>query len=281
MPIPRKITFAPDQMDELEEEKQRRLLDGFSIKEIHNSDGSVTLILTPAETKGDAAIPEAGKASGASGTALTPEGLRGGESSPPVQSPSAGPPGIAVGDAGTASASTPSSTPSVPGSLAWGAKVSEGFRNKVRAIAVDLGCNPDFLMAAMAFETGETFSPSIRNPQSGATGLIQFMPNTAKALGTTTNDLANMSAEHQLDFVAKYFNDHKGKLHTLEDVYMAILWPAAVGKDNAYVLFSKPSLAYEQNKGLDSNKDGNVTKAEAADKVQAKLEKGRKPENAR
>ena len=61
---------------------------------------------------------------------------------------------------------------------------------------------------------------------------------------------------------------------------MAILWPAAVGKDNAYVLFSKPSKAYEQNMGLDSNKDGNVTKDEAAQKVQAKLEKGRKPENA-
>jgi hypothetical protein len=172
------------------------------------------------------------------------------------------------------------STDSTHGRLAWGAKVSEGFRDKVRAIAADLGCDPDFLMASMAFETGETFSPKIKNPQSGATGLIQFMPSTAKALGTTTNDLANMSPEDQLDFVAKYFNDHKGKLHTLEDVYMAILWPAAVGKEIDYVLFAKPSQAYEQNKGLDSNKDGKVTKAEAAAKVLAKLENGRRPEHA-
>ncbi len=164
--------------------------------------------------------------------------------------------------------------------LAWGLKVSEGFRNRVRAIAMYLDCDPDFLMAAMAFETGETFSPMIRNPQSGATGLIQFMPNTAKGLGTTTNDLAKMSAEEQLDFVAKYFDDHKGKLHTLEDVYMAILWPVAVGKDNNHVLFATPSKAYEQNRGLDSDKDGNVTKAEAAAKVRLKLEKGRKPKNA-
>lgn len=41
-------------------------------------------------------------------------------------------------------------------------------------------------MAAMAFESGETFSPSIKNAAgSGAVGLIQFMPSTAKALGTS------------------------------------------------------------------------------------------------
>jgi hypothetical protein len=52
---------------------------------------------------------------------------------------------------------------------------------------------------------------------------------------------------------------------------MAILWPAAVGKSNDYVLFSSPSKAYEQNKGLDLNKDGNITKAEAAAKVRNQL----------
>jgi len=37
--------------------------------------------------------------------------------------------------------------------------------------------------------------------------------------------------------------------------------------------------AYEQNAGLDSNKDG-VTKQEAAAKVKAKLAKGLLPENS-
>jgi len=38
--------------------------------------------------------------------------------------------------------------------------------------------------------------------------------------------------------------------------------------------------AYEQNAGLDSNKDGKVTKQEAAAKVKAKLAKGLLPENS-
>lgn len=175
----------------------------------------------------------------------------------------------------------PSPPPSTPtGQLAWGAKVSSLFRDKVRNIAKDLGCDADFLMAAMAFETGETFGPSIRNAAgSGATGLIQFMPSTARGLGTTTDDLASMTAEDQLDFVAEYFANQKGRLHTLEDVYMAILLPSAVGKSNDHVLFSSPSRAYDQNKGLDLNGDGRITKAEAAAKVQAKLDKGRLPGN--
>src|SRR2546427_796322 len=115
--------------------------------------------------------------------------------------------------------------------LAWGVRVSEKFRTKVRAIAADLGIDLDYLMAAMAFESAMTFSPSIPNAAgSGAVGLIQFMPATAQALGTTTDELCRMTAEEQLDFVAKYFAGRKGQLQTLEDVYMAILWPAAIGK---------------------------------------------------
>ena len=55
---------------------------------------------------------------------------------------------------------------------------------------------------------------------------------------------------------------------------MAILWPAAVGKPEAHVLFRAPTNTYKQNKGLDANKDGQVTKGEAAAKVQLQLNKG-------
>ena len=34
-----------------------------------------------------------------------------------------------------------------------------------------------------------------------------------------------MTAEEQLDYVEEYFKTSKGKLKSLEDVYMAILWP--------------------------------------------------------
>ena len=158
--------------------------------------------------------------------------------------------------------------------VAWGARVSPAFKTKVIGICAHLQCDPSHLMSAMAFETGETFSPSIKNKVSGATGLIQFMRSTAKGLGTTLEALAAMTAVDQLDFVARHFESKRGRMKTLSDVYMAILFPVAVGKAEAHVLFKAPSKAYEQNKGLDANKDGEVTKGEAAAKVQAKLVKG-------
>lgn len=136
-----------------------------------------------------------------------------------------------------------------------------------------------WLMACMAFESGETFSPSVRNAAgSGAIGLIQFMPATAKGLGTSTDHLAIMTAEEQLEFVHRYFLPYKGKLSRLSDVYMAILWPAAIGRPDTATLWdaSTRPTTYRQNSGLDANKDLTITKGEAAAKVAAKLMKGLK-----
>jgi hypothetical protein len=96
-------------------------------------------------------------------------------------------------------------------------------------------------MAAMAFETARTFRPDIKNPLSKATGLIQFMPRTAKSLQTSTAALARMSAVRQLDYVEAYFTPFAGRLKDLSDVYMAILWPAAVGKPVSFTLFAAPA----------------------------------------
>jgi hypothetical protein len=158
--------------------------------------------------------------------------------------------------------------------IAWGKTVSAPFKAKVIDISAGLGCDPSHLMAAMAFETGERFMPDVRNPVSGATGLIQFMPRTAIGLGTTTDALARMTAVGQLDVVRQYLSPYKGKMNTVSDVYMTILWPKAVGKPEAFVLFAAPSAAYRQNAALDVNKDNEVTKGEAASKVQKKLDKG-------
>lgn len=162
--------------------------------------------------------------------------------------------------------------------LAWGKKVSAPFARKVIELSGELQCDPSHLMAAMAFETGETFSPSVINRVSGATGLIQFMPATARSMGTTTESLATLTAEEQLDYVARYFAPYSGRLRSLADVYMVILWPKAVGKPDSYVLFKGASKAYAQNRGLDIDRDQQVTKAEAAKKVRDKLARGMRPE---
>lgn len=122
------------------------------------------------------------------------------------------------------------------------------------------------------------FLPNARNMAgSSGTGLIQFMAATAKGMGTTTSALAAMSALEQLDWVEKYFQPYKGRMKTLEDLYMAILWPAAVGKEPGYVLFRKGTLAYTQNDGLDVNNNGLITKQEAAAKVRETLNAGLQP----
>lgn len=154
-------------------------------------------------------------------------------------------------------------------------KFEPGFLEKVNSVSAELGINPNYLLAVMYFETGGTFSPSQKNiAGSGATGLIQFMPKTAEALGTTTEDLAKMTQVQQMDYVKKYFELNKGRnAKTLSDTYMVVLYPAAVGKPEEDALFKTPTKAYELNKGLDANKDGSVTKEEASSKVAAVYEK--------
>jgi hypothetical protein len=158
--------------------------------------------------------------------------------------------------------------------LAWGAKVSPEFRDKVRTIAAHLGTSPSWLMACMAFETGRTFSPWARNPRSSATGLIQFMATTARSLGTTTEALAGMTAEQQLDYVYDYFKPFTGRLGSLGDCYMAILWPPAVGKPDDFEVFADASAAYAANAALDINHDGAVTKRECVAFVEKLLAEG-------
>ena len=148
------------------------------------------------------------------------------------------------------------------------------FNTKVVDIAKDLDADPAHLLAVMNFETGGTLDSKFKNKAgSGATGLIQFMPATAKELTKADSKAAaikileDMTPTEQLDYVKKYLEPFKGKLNTLDDVYMAVLYPKAVGKDSDYALFEKGTKAYWQNRGLDINEDGIVTKAEAASKV--------------
>lgn len=164
--------------------------------------------------------------------------------------------------------------------LAWGGRVSPLFRSltcgMARRIAI---ADPNWLMACMAFETGETFSPGIRNAAgSGAVGLIQFMPSTAASLGTSIEALAAMSAEAQLQMVEAYFKSWTGRLKSLGDVYGAILWPGMIGKPDTAVVFDQADSAhpklYVQNKGLDLDKNGKITKAEIVARVQKELDRG-------
>lgn len=168
--------------------------------------------------------------------------------------------------------------------MSWGKRLSLPAREFIVQMGLDFGRPPDDFTDCMAFETGETFSPSIRNPHSSGTGLIQFMDATCTELSkrwgkeVTTASLAHMTVEGQLSWVWKYFRmmiERVGKPQSLEDVYMLIYWPSACGKPLDTRLHSKGTSMYGVNSGLDVDKDGVITKREAGQLVRAKSAKGR------
>lgn len=131
-------------------------------------------------------------------------------------------------------------------------------------VADSLGINPDWLGAVMKFESG--FVKDVKNKFSGATGYIQFMPSTAGKLGTTTTQIAAMSPSEQIRGpVYQYLVGFKGRMKSLEDTYLAVFFPAAMGKDDSYVVGRRDATGfekavYDQNAGFDSGKTGQITR---------------------
>jgi hypothetical protein len=166
--------------------------------------------------------------------------------------------------------------------LPWAGKTGPAFAARVVELTQALNKPFDFArwtMNAMAFETGRTFAPDIRNKLSGFTGLIQFGPTQASELGYTLPQLAAMTAVEQLDVVFKYLQRYAARVASQSDLYMTILWPAAAGKDDNLVLWRDGSIQYKQNAGLDPMGKGYVTKGMAAAKVLALDSIGMQPPN--
>lgn len=130
----------------------------------------------------------------------------------------------------------------------------EEFTEKVASICSQLNIKPDWLMFVMWFES--KLNPQAVNPISGATGLIQFMPSTARGLGTTTAVLKHMNNVQQLDYVLAYLRPYKGRMKTWVDVYLAVFYPRAMGNPN-FVITS--DIVAKQNKIFDLNKDLDIS----------------------
>lgn len=137
-----------------------------------------------------------------------------------------------------------------------------------------LNIQPLWLENVMWIES--KLNPQAVNKTTGATGLIQFMPATAKALGTTVEALKQMSFEEQLEYVYLYLKPYIGKMVSQVDVYLAVFFPVAIGKPDSYVLQTSklsPELIAKQNSGYDLNKDKQLTKGEVATAIQRILQK--------
>ncbi len=117
------------------------------------------------------------------------------------------------------------------------------FQDKISSLCAQLNINSDDLKKVFQFESG--INPKSVNTMSGATGLIQFMPETAKNLGTSTFELRKMSGVKQLDYVYKYFRPYKGKLNSYGDLYLAVFYPYALDKGDDYVIGSEKGGYYQ------------------------------------
>jgi hypothetical protein len=153
--------------------------------------------------------------------------------------------------------------------------IDPAFQAKAQQVANNLGVSLEDLLGIMRHESG--LNPGAVNPYTNATGLIQFMPNTARSLGTSIEALKNMSAIEQLDYVEKFYKPIAGKAKDIGDLYMFTFLPAAVGKPNNFVIGASGSsnkvfginqnALYKQNKTFDADKKGYYTVGDVKNRI--------------
>lgn len=149
------------------------------------------------------------------------------------------------------------------------------FMEKLKKVADNLGVNEKDLIGIMKHES--ELNPRAVNPYSRATGLIQFMPKTARGLGTTIDEIYKMSATEQLDLVEKYYKANGVQPgDDIGDLYMLTFMPAAKNKPDNFVLGNSKggsvfglsaAAVYKQNKTFDSDRDGIFTVGDVKDRI--------------
>ena len=146
------------------------------------------------------------------------------------------------------------------------------FLKEVKKAAKEINCNYKDLLALLNSES--SLNPKAINNRTKAAGLLQFMPSTAKDLGTSTEEILNMSATEQLVYVVKYFKIHKkiagfkpnARLDAA-DLYALTFLP---GRAKREILTDSSEKYYKHNKGLDLDRDGKITKTELAARINQK-----------
>ena len=145
------------------------------------------------------------------------------------------------------------------------------FVEAAEQVAANLGVPVNWMYAVMQTESG--INPSQANilyEQQGrnpAMGLIQFMPTTAEGLGTSTEELRNMSRTEQLTYVERFYETYADKIQSPEDMYLATFYPRALGEGDSFVLGSevsseRASEVRRDNSPYDLNGDGTITVGE-------------------
>lgn len=133
------------------------------------------------------------------------------------------------------------------------ASFSQDARFYISQTAGRLGIDANALAAVISFETGGSFSPKAKNPNSSGSGLIQFMEATAKGMGTTTAALRAMPFGEQMKYVERYLAERGiGPGADIADIYAAVTGSG----------YRRGTQAYELNKVWDADGNGVIDKGE-------------------
>jgi len=161
----------------------------------------------------------------------------------------------------------------IPLQLSGASKAKVGndteFLEGLVAMSGRLGANPGDILAKMASES--SLMPNAQHPGTKATGLIQMIPSTASAQGTSVSALKGMTRAEQLPYIEKFLTKSLAGVKrpiSPGHLYTATFLPAFVKEDEDFVIASKdgslpkgyPESAnwYAGNAPLDSNKDGKI-----------------------
>ena len=131
----------------------------------------------------------------------------------------------------------------------------EAFINQVIETSANLGIDPSWLMLIFKIESG--FNRHAQNPYSKGTGLLQWLPSTAKGLGTSIGKIILMSGVEQVQLAERYFAPYKGKMHSVYDVYFAVFSPIGLGKADSFVMHKKGTNGYKWNAIIDQQGNNN------------------------
>lgn len=121
--------------------------------------------------------------------------------------------------------------------------------------AGNLGVDANALAAVISFETAGTFKPGTQNPDSSATGLIQFMAdkNGKYPGGYTREQFSKLPFSKQMGYVESYLKGRGiGPGSSMADIYQAV---AGSG-------YKAGTPAYDKNKVWDANGNGVIEPGE-------------------
>lgn len=132
---------------------------------------------------------------------------------------------------------------------------NKDFSDKLNRVCSNIWAQRDDLVRLMKAESG--LDPRIVNSQTKATGLIQFMPDTAVWLWTSVWKIRAMTWVEQLDVVEQYFKKNSAwvDLSNITKLYQVVFYPLSLKKDPAFVFGSEKSERYaqkvaSQNRGI-------------------------------